>query len=255
MRANNRPSSSSNTNSAAFSPRAIAATTKTMTDQRLSGAGGTEDQRARAGLDAAAEQLVERRDAARHGGAREVRAIFRRHQPRKHIEAAGGDGDIVIAAAEFHAAIFDDARAPPLRAVGRRQFLQPKHAMGDAVHGLVGDIGGEIVEQHHRGAEFREIMLDRQNLPPIAQRALRQQPDFGQAVEHHPARPVRARPLRKSAWWFRRVRGRTNRAGSAAARNPAGFPAAAVRIPRCRRPRSSHGRPRPRAIRARFPTG
>jgi hypothetical protein len=33
-------------------------------------------------------------------------------------------------------------------------------------------------------------MLDRQNLPPIAQRILRQQPDLGQAVEHDPARPV-----------------------------------------------------------------
>ena len=32
-------------------------------------------------------------------------------------------------------------------------------------------------------------MLDRQDLPPVAQRALRQQPDLGQAVEHHAARP------------------------------------------------------------------
>ena len=94
------------------------------------------------------------------------------------------------AAAEFHPAIFDDARAPPLRAIRGRQFFQTKHAMRDAVHGLVGDIGGEIVEQHHRGAEFCEIMLDRQNLPPVAQRALRQQPDFGKAVEDHPGRPV-----------------------------------------------------------------
>ena len=61
--------------------------------------------------------------------------------------------------------------------------------MRDAVHGLVGDFSGQIVEQHHRGVEFREVMLDRQNLPPIAQRTLRQQPDFGQAVEHDPARP------------------------------------------------------------------
>ena len=60
--------------------------------------------------------------------------------------------------------------------------------MGNAVHGLVGDFGGQIVEQHHRGVEFREIVLDRENLPPIAQRTLRQQPDLGEAVEHDPAR-------------------------------------------------------------------
>ncbi len=39
-----------------------------------------------------------------------------------------------------------------------------------------------------RGAEICEIMLDRQDLAAIAQRALRQQPDFGKAVQHHPAR-------------------------------------------------------------------
>jgi hypothetical protein len=62
--------------------------------------------------------------------------------------------------------------------------------MRDAVHGLVGNVGGEVVEQHHRRAEFHEIMLDRQNLPTIAQRTLRQQPDLGQAVENHPAWPA-----------------------------------------------------------------
>ena len=60
--------------------------------------------------------------------------------------------------------------------------------MRDAVHGLVGGFGGQIVEQQNRGAVLREIMLDRQDLPPVAQRALRQQADFGQAVEHHPVR-------------------------------------------------------------------
>ena len=60
--------------------------------------------------------------------------------------------------------------------------------MRDAVHGLVGRLGGQIVQHHHRGAELREEMLDRQDLPPVAQRTLRQQPDLGKAVEHHPAR-------------------------------------------------------------------
>jgi hypothetical protein len=119
----------------------------------------------------------------------EIAAIFRRHQPRKHVQSAGRDGDVVIAAAKLHGAIFDDARAAPLRAIGRRQFLKPQHAMRNAVHGLVGLLGRQIVEQHHRGAEFCEIMLARENLPPVAQRALRQQPDFGKTVEHDPARP------------------------------------------------------------------
>ena len=83
---------------------------------------------------------------------------------------------------------------------------------------LSASFGGQVVEQHHRGIELREVVLERQDLPAVAQRALRQQPDLGQAVDHDAARLGRARPPRRSAWWFRPARGRRNRAGSAAAR-------------------------------------
>ena len=140
-------------------------------------------------LDAAAEQLVEFGDAARQ------RAVWSKlvrcsdaTSRGNTFSAAGGDGEVMVAAAKFHAAIFDDARAPPLCAIGRRQFLQPQHAVRDAVDGLVGESDGQVVEQQHGGAELCEIMLDRQDLPPVAQRTLRQQPDLGKAVEHHPVR-------------------------------------------------------------------
>ena len=42
--------------------------------------------------------------------------------------------------------------APPFRAVVGRQFLEPDDAMRDAVHGLVGGFGGQIVEQQDGGA-------------------------------------------------------------------------------------------------------
>ena len=92
------------------------------------------------------------------------------------------------AAAKFYAPIFDDARTPPLCAIRRRQFLEPQHAVRHAVDGLVADVRRHVVEQQHRGAQICKIVLDRQNLPPIPQRALCQQPDLGKAVQHHPAR-------------------------------------------------------------------
>ena len=55
--------------------------------------------------------------------------------------------------------------------------------MRNAVNGAVGALGGEIVEHDDRGIVLREIMLQRQNLPPVAQRALRQQTDFREAVD------------------------------------------------------------------------
>ena len=45
-------------------------------------------------------------------------------------------------------------------------------------------VGGQVVEQQHGRAVPGEIVLQRQDLPAVAQRALRQQADLGQAVEH-----------------------------------------------------------------------
>ena len=60
-----------------------------------------------------------------------------------------------------------------------------------------------------------------------------------------PGTVARARPPRRSASSSRRVRGRMNRAGSAAARNRAGSQAGATRTPRSSRPATSRARPRP----------
>ena len=92
--------------------------------------------------------------------------------------------EVVIAAAEALAAIFDHPQPAPLGAIFGRQLLEPDHAVRDAVHGLVVRLAGQVVEHQHGRAAAREIMLQRQDLAPIAQRALRQQPDFRQAVEH-----------------------------------------------------------------------
>ncbi len=60
--------------------------------------------------------------------------------------------------------------------------------MRDAVHGLVERIGGQVVEHQHGRVVAREVVLERQDLAAIPQRALREQTDFGQAVEHHARR-------------------------------------------------------------------
>ena len=56
--------------------------------------------------------------------------------------------------------------------------------MHDAVHGLVESVRRQVVEQQDGGAVPRKIMLQGQDLPPVAQRALRKQADLRQAVEH-----------------------------------------------------------------------
>ena len=61
-------------------------------------------------------------------------------------------------------------------------------AVRNAVNGAVGALGGEIVEHDDRRIMLREIMLQRENLPPVTQRALRQQTDFREAVDDDPFR-------------------------------------------------------------------
>ena len=48
----------------------------------------------------------------------------------------------------------------------------------------VGLVRRQVVEQDDRAIAAREEMLQRQHLPAVAQRALRQQPQLGQAVEN-----------------------------------------------------------------------
>jgi hypothetical protein len=94
----------------------------------------------------------------------------------------------MVPAAEAPAAVLHDAHAPALGAVLGRQLLQPDDAVRHAVHRLVGGVGGQVVQQQDRDVLAGEVVLQRQDLPPVAERALRQQPDLRQAVDHHPLR-------------------------------------------------------------------
>jgi hypothetical protein len=37
------------------------------------------------------------------------------------------------------------------------------------MHGAVGGLAGQVVEHHHGRAMLREVMLERENLPPVTQ--------------------------------------------------------------------------------------
>ena len=153
-RSNSSPSSSSKMNSAAFSPRSIAC------DRERSESAAT--CRCRPARGPACSSRARSRRRARASSSAEcalaavsrlnLRLVLGRDQPRENLHAAGLDDQVVIAAAEVLAAIFDDPQPPPLGAIFGRQFLQPEHAVRDAVHGLVVGVGGEIVEHQHGGA-------------------------------------------------------------------------------------------------------
>ena len=90
----------------------------------------------------------------------------------------------MVAPAIFLAAIFEDADAAALGSIGGGQLLEPDDAVRDAVDRLVGRLAGQIVEEQNGRAAADEEVLDREDLTPIAQRALSEQADLGEAVQH-----------------------------------------------------------------------
>ena len=66
------------------------------------------------------------------------------------------------------------------------------HAVGDAVHGAVGGLGREIIEHDHGGVVLGKIVLQREDLTPVPQRALRQEPYLRQTIDDD---ALRSQPL------------------------------------------------------------
>ncbi len=110
--------------------------------------------------------------------------MLQRDQAGEDLHAACRDGEVVVAAAEALAAVLGDAQAPPLGPVLGCHPLQVDNTLGDAVDGLVHDVGGEVVEHQHGGPLAGEVVLERQDLPAVAQGVAGEQPDLRQAVEH-----------------------------------------------------------------------
>ena len=124
--------------------------------------------------------------------------MMRGDQAREHAHAAGLDHVVVVAAAERPPAHLVDPQAAAIAAEFRPQLVQPDDAVHDGVHvqALVGHLA--FVEQQHGAAAAGEVLLQRQHLAAQPQDGARQQPDFGQRVEHH-ARRLQAFDLLQDA--------------------------------------------------------
>src|SRR3979490_3217377 len=107
--------------------------------------------------------------------------MLRRDEARKHLDAALHDHEVVISAAEALSPTLDDPQPTALAAIDRSEMIEMNDAVRDAVDGAVGGLGGEIVEHDDSGIVLGEVVLERENLAAVAQRALRQQADLRQA--------------------------------------------------------------------------
>src|SRR4051812_31209297 len=107
-------------------------------------------------------------------------------QTREDLQAPAPDHEVMVAAPEMHASHLDDPNAPPLRPVGGSKLLEMDDGVTEAVQAEVVLMCGQVVEQQNGRVVEKKEMLKCKNLSPVAQRPLREQPDFGEAVEDHP---------------------------------------------------------------------
>ena len=153
---------------------------------RFPGSGRANDQGAGPFFDATAEQHVEFGDFASQFGAGGELPVLGCDQSREHLEPAGTYHVVVIAATELHAAEFHNPQPPPLRPIIGLQVVQPNDAVRDALHLEIVVGRRHVVEEDQRAVAGREKLLERKNLPAVAERGTGQESQFRQGVEHYP---------------------------------------------------------------------
>ena len=181
-------------------------------ERRFAGPRGADDQRAGALLDAAAEQRIElarcRFAAWRERLATRCSAATRRGID---LEAAVADDVVVIPAAKRDAAVLDDAQPAALGAVLGVELLEQDRRRARCSAPAGRDRRAVMSSSRSdRALAADEELLQRQDLPPIAQRVSGQEPELGQRIEHHARRAGDSRRRRSPAASWRRAPPRTD---------------------------------------------
>jgi hypothetical protein len=106
----------------------------------------------------------------------------------ENLEAAPANHEVVVSADELDSTHFNDAQSTALRAVLDCQLFQQHYAVRDRMQLQIVASRSEVIQQNDRAAPTSEKVLERQHLPPVTKRALREQPQLRKAVEHYPRR-------------------------------------------------------------------
>src|SRR5690606_42132041 len=104
-----------------------------------------------------------------------------------------------VAAIETATAKLQDLHLTQGVTVGRRPAVERDHAVGNALQLQVGGLARTIVEEQGRTVAASEELLQGQDLLPVAQRALGEQPQLRQRIEHHALRTIPLDGIEQSA--------------------------------------------------------
>src|SRR5215813_15031903 len=109
-------------------------------------------------------------------------------QPGEDDEPSGPDHQIVVPAPVPPAPQLADADPAPLRPVQGRELLEGEYPMDHALQEHLRAAAGEGVDEEDGGPQGAGPGLEGEDLPAVAERALREEPELRARVEHDPGR-------------------------------------------------------------------
>ena len=152
---------------------------------RFSGPGGPQDQVAGASCQTAPQHRIERLDAALDVLANVAAGMLDGHQAGKNAHSAANDPKVVVAFSVRPAAQLADLQPAPEDPIVRSPALQADDPVADTVQVHVEDLARLVVREDDGALTAREELLERENLPPVAERILSQQTHLRQRIKHH----------------------------------------------------------------------
>ena len=127
-------------------------------------------------MDTPAEQRIQPLRAACNRLAVELLVVFGSDEPRKDRQTAVLDDEIMVTTPEGDAAHLGHPQPAPFRSVIEGHLFEQDDTVGDGMKLQVLRMGGQVIEQQHRALPAGEEVLESEDLAPVAQRVLRQEP-------------------------------------------------------------------------------
>lgn len=173
------PIRSSNKKTAAVSPRAAAAHAICVASA-LAAPRGSDEERRGGPIHTAAEHGVEAGAPARQRLGERVRSVLRRDQSREDDEPTRLHDVVVVAASERGSAELADPKPSTIGAIPHGLLLEQHDAVREALDLLIGRVTRPVVEQEDGARAPDEVLLEGEELTPVAERRLREQTDLGE---------------------------------------------------------------------------
>src|SRR6185312_15570741 len=109
---------------------------------------------------------------------------------REDPQAPALDGEVVLAGDEVDAPQLQHLEAAAGQAILRSNPVELDDAVGEALQLSIATLRGAVVEEEHGGIAGRELLLEGQDLPAVAERVSSEESHLRERIDDDPLRPA-----------------------------------------------------------------